>query len=74
MDYWLTERYCLYTLDERGTVLRGEIHHPPWPLRRGAAKLGPNTMTAPFGIPLDDGVVLHYSERQDVLIWPLTEA
>jgi hypothetical protein len=25
---WLTERYCLYTVDRRGQILRAEIHHP----------------------------------------------
>jgi uncharacterized protein len=34
LEHWLTERYCLYTLDETGRPLRGEIHHPPWTCRR----------------------------------------
>src|SRR5215210_3461537 len=29
---WLSERYCLYVKGEGTQVLRGEIHHPPWPL------------------------------------------
>jgi uncharacterized protein YqjF (DUF2071 family) len=27
LAYWLTERYCLYTTDRRGTLYRGDIHH-----------------------------------------------
>jgi hypothetical protein len=43
-EHWATERYCLYTLDERQRVLRGDIHHPPWPLQSARAALGANTM------------------------------
>jgi uncharacterized protein len=28
LEYFLTERYCLYTLDDRLLVHRAEIHHP----------------------------------------------
>ncbi|HVY95919.1 MAG TPA: DUF2071 domain-containing protein [Solirubrobacterales bacterium] len=71
LERWLTERYCLYTLNERGEVLRGEIHHPPWPLRPAAAEIGANTMARPFGIELEGEPLLHFSPRQDVALWPL---
>jgi uncharacterized protein YqjF (DUF2071 family) len=74
LEYFLTERYCLYTLDERQRILRGEIHHPPWPLRVAEAELSLNTMVEPFGIPLGGSPMLHFSERQDVAIWPLESA
>ena len=71
---WLAERYCLYTLDEEQRVLRADIHHPPWPLQRASAEIDRNTMTVPIGVELHGEPVLHYSARQDTLIWPLREA
>gem|GEM_PF-2351696 len=46
LEHFLTERYCLYTVDE-GVVLRAEIHHPPWPLQPADATLRENTMAPP---------------------------
>jgi uncharacterized protein len=71
LERWLTERYCLYTLDDRGRTLRGDIHHPPWPLRRGWAEIETNTMAMPFGIELEGEPLLHFSPRQDVAIWTI---
>jgi len=68
---WLTERYCLYTLDERQRVHRGEIHHPPWPLRNAWAEIEVNSMAAPHGIELHGDPLLHFSRRQDVALWPI---
>ena len=44
LEYWLTARYCLYTQDRKGNILRGEIDHEPWPLQRAEAKVQTNTM------------------------------
>jgi hypothetical protein len=75
LEHWLTERYCLYTLDERGDVLRADIHHPPWPLRTAQAAFALNTMADPYGLELNDPpALLHFARRQDVLIWPLGRA
>jgi uncharacterized protein len=68
---WLAERYCVYVVDERHRVLRGDIHHRPWPLQPATAELRLNTMARPLGLELDDAPVLHYSVRQDTLIWSL---
>jgi uncharacterized protein len=74
LDYWLTERYCHYTLNEQQRVLRGEIHHGPWPLRHATAEIELNTMADPFGIGLEGEPLLHYSARQDTLLWGLMPA
>jgi uncharacterized protein len=75
LEHFLTERYCLYTLDRRGRLRRAEIHHAPWPLQRARAELAENTMTEPVGVALPAGEpLLHYAARQDVLIWPLRRA
>ena len=67
---WLTERYCFYTVDQAGNVIRGEVDHPQWPLQPAEAVIERNTMTAQFGIALpDDPPVLHFSRRLDVVMW-----
>jgi hypothetical protein len=67
LEYFLTERYCLYT-EHEGRLYRAEIHHPPWPLQPAEAELRENTM-AP--VELDGKPLAHYAKRQDVVIWPL---
>lgn len=69
LEYFLTERYCLYTFDERLRVYRADIHHPPWPLQEAEAKIETNTMAEPLGIRLTEEPLLHFARRQDVLIW-----
>lgn len=72
LEHFLTERYCLYTLDARRRLRRADIHHRPWSLQPARAEVVENTMTEPLGIQLPaDGPLLHFAARQDVLIWPL---
>ena len=70
LEHFLTERYCLYTTDARGQFIRGEIHHPPWPLQPAEAEFARNSMTQLLGIELTTHPLLHFSRRQDVLVWP----
>lgn len=71
LEWFLTERYCLYAEDEEGAPHRAEIHHPPWPLQPAEAALALNTMPPP-GIDLpDEPPLVHFSRRQDVVIWSL---
>jgi uncharacterized protein len=73
LAHFLTERYCLYTGSE-GRLLRAEIHHPPWRLQPAEAEIDANTYP-PAGIELlDDEPLLHFSARQDFLVWPLADA
>jgi uncharacterized protein len=70
LAHFLTERYCLYATDA-GRLKRAEIHHRPWPLQPAEAEIDENTMP-PSGVEvLDDDPLLHFSARQDVVIWPL---
>lgn len=72
LEQFLTERYCLYTVDRRRRVCRADIHHAPWALQPARAVLAENTMTKPLGIRLPDREpLLHFAARQDVLVWPL---
>lgn len=70
LPYWLTERYCLYTLNKRGHVYRLDIHHVPWSLQPAELETIHNTMAQAHGICLPDTPpLLHYSQRQDMLAW-----
>jgi hypothetical protein len=68
-EHFACERYCLYTLDDRQRVLRGDIHHPPWPLQPAEAAFARNTMGDQVGIQLEGDPVLHLAARQDVVFW-----
>jgi uncharacterized protein YqjF (DUF2071 family) len=73
LEHFLVERYCFYA-EHEGKLYRGDIHHLPWPLQAAKAEIDLNTMP-PAGVDIADSEpVLHYSARQDVLIWPLTDA
>jgi uncharacterized protein len=74
LEHWLIERYCLYSVDEGLRVLRGDIHHPPWPVHPAEAEIRTNTMAKPFGLELDGDPLLHYCRRQDTVLWGLTTA
>jgi uncharacterized protein YqjF (DUF2071 family) len=74
LEYFLTERYCLYHKSRRGRPYRLEIHHPPWTLRAAHAQLVDNTMAQASGVALpSEAPLLHFVERQDVVAWlPVT--
>jgi uncharacterized protein len=72
LAYFLTERYCLYTVDRRDRLWRGDIHHPPWPLQPAHAVISHNTMAEAAGIHVQGEPVLHFSRFQDVRLWALT--
>jgi uncharacterized protein len=71
---WLAERYCAYTLDEQARPLRVDIHHPPWPLQVADGDFDAQGMADQIGIRLEGEPLLHFSSRQDTLIWPLKPA
>jgi uncharacterized protein YqjF (DUF2071 family) len=70
LEYFLTERYCLYTVDRAGRALRLDIHHPPWPLQPAEADITVNTMADAVGIRLPAvPPFLHFARRQDMVAW-----
>lgn len=71
LEHFLGERYCLYARHE-GRLYRADIHHRPWPLQAVDARIDLNTMS-PLKVADDDPLV-HFSARQDVVIWPLEDA
>ena len=67
LDYFLTERYCLYNVSG-GQVRRVEIHHPAWPLQQAEAIIERNTMAAACGLQLPEmAPLLHFAKRQDTV-------
>jgi uncharacterized protein len=75
LEYFLTERYCLYTVDNSFHARRLEIHHWPWPLQTAEATIAVNTMTDAAGIRLPSTApLLHFARRQDMVAWPLRDA
>jgi hypothetical protein len=74
IEHFLAERYCLYTADEKGRIIRCEIHHPPWPLQLAEAEFQENSMAAAAHITIADlrpeiPELLHFSRYQEVVVW-----
>jgi uncharacterized protein YqjF (DUF2071 family) len=71
LEYFLTERYCLFTHNSAGEPIRANVHHVPWPLEEADAEIEQNDLPASIGIDLvDQEPVLHYSRRLAVYMWP----
>jgi uncharacterized protein len=70
LEYFLTERYCLYHLHHHGAPYRLEIHHPPWPLQPAQAQFRRSTMAEVNGLTLaNQPPLLHFAKRQDMVAW-----
>jgi uncharacterized protein YqjF (DUF2071 family) len=70
LEYWLTERYLLYSCDARGRLFRGPIRHARWPLQPAEAEIQTNTMLDWLGLPPpDSSPLLYFSDRVDVHAW-----
>jgi len=73
LEHWLTERYCLYSADAKGSIYCGEIHHEPWPLQQAVVRLRENTLgnlaaTDLNGTP--ESVL--YSRKLNVVAWAIS--
>lgn len=72
LEHFLTERYCLFTVDKAGHPYTLDIHHPPWPLQPAEAVIERNTMARAAGITLPVvPPLLHFARRQDMVAWGL---
>lgn len=71
LEYFLTERYCLYALWPGGRVRRLEVQHPPWLLQPGRITIDSNSMDEPLGRVIPRGVIplVHVSACEDVIAW-----
>lgn len=69
LEHFLTERYCLYTVNA-GKAYRAYIQHLPWTLQDAEADIEANTMAQAAGIELPGKKpLLHFSRTLEVLIW-----
>lgn len=73
LEFFLTERYCLYS-EHRGEIYRARIHHQPWPLQIAELTSFDSSMIECHGLPTPPSdPLLHYAEKLSVDIWPLTK-
>ncbi|WP_263351133.1 YqjF family protein [Acidicapsa acidisoli] len=71
IEYFLTERYCLFTRNALGRLMRADIHHVPWPLEEAEAEISQNDLAAQIGLQLPNTApLLHYSRHLAVYVWP----
>lgn len=68
-EFFLTERYCLYTQHD-GDIYRGRVHHQPWPLREATLLNFETDIFEANGIPAPTGPpLIHYADEVNVDIW-----
>ena len=71
LEFFLTERYCFYTVSGE-SVYRCRIHHAPWRLRAATISPFKSTMIESHLLPTPKGKpLLHYSEELTVDVWTL---
>lgn len=71
LEFFLIERYCLYTSDEK-KLYRCRIHHQPWPLQEAKLSAYKSSMIESDGLPAPIGEpLLHCGGPVSVEIWPL---
>jgi uncharacterized protein YqjF (DUF2071 family) len=72
LEFFLVERYILYSTDEERTLYRARVHHEPYPLQRADVLEFEETLTWAAGIRRGDGNPLrHYARRVEVGVYPL---
>jgi uncharacterized protein len=73
LDFFLVERYCLYTADGE-KLFRARIHHRPWPLQGVRLRSYRSGMVEAAGLGKPAGEPLvHHGGPVDVEVWPLEE-
>ena len=71
LEYFLMERYCLFSRNPDGQPIRANLHHVSSQLEEAEAEIEQNDLAAVLGIHLpEQAPVLHYSRRLAVYVWP----
>jgi uncharacterized protein YqjF (DUF2071 family) len=71
LEFFLTERNCLFSTDRTGRPVRNNLHYVPWPLEEAEAEIERNDLAASIGLSLPNAdPILHYSRRLAVYVWP----
>jgi uncharacterized protein YqjF (DUF2071 family) len=69
LDHFVTERYCLYSADDK-RLWRVDIFHPRWRLQAAEATIEHNSMVTAAGVAvIEHPPLLHFSTFQDVRFW-----
>jgi uncharacterized protein YqjF (DUF2071 family) len=72
LEYFLTERYCLFARNHAGVAVRANIHTVASPLEDAEAEIERNDLPTACGISVPaQEPVLHYSRRLAVYVWPI---
>lgn len=73
LDFFLTERYCLFS-ERQHTLYMARIHHSPWPLQSARLLSHASDLLPGIGLPNPpEPPLLHYADRQQVEVWPLKD-
>ena len=72
LDFFLTERYLLFTESSPEKIARGQVHHRPYPLRTAKLMTCDQSLCGAAGI-LVEGLPAHvlFSPQVDVEVFPL---
>ncbi|HJR05944.1 MAG TPA: DUF2071 domain-containing protein [Pyrinomonadaceae bacterium] len=69
LEFFLTERYCLYSASGE-SIYRARIHHKPWPLRQATLISHESDIVESDYLPKPKGKPLvHYAESLAVDVW-----
>ena len=72
LDFFLTERYLLYTTDSDKQLHRARVHHQPYPLQKAELLGFDETMIWAAGIKRSEAVpIRHYAREVNVKVYPL---
>jgi uncharacterized protein len=70
-EYFFSERNCVFSTNRAGQPIQANLHHVPWPLEEAEAEIERNDLGTAVGIELpNQELVLHYSRRLAIYIWP----
>jgi uncharacterized protein YqjF (DUF2071 family) len=71
-EHFLAERYYLYAVTPSDVLLRGQVHHTPYPLRRARVEAMSESIAAAAGLARpDDHASVLWSEGVDVEVFGL---
>ena len=74
LEYFLCERYLLYTGGMNGKLLKGQVFHEPYPLNRATTEIHSQTITDPVVSSLGAPDHVLFSPGVDVSVYPLQKA
>jgi len=73
LRHFLTERYTLYSIDDKRRLREGLIWHQPWPLREAELISLDDELVRAAGVRVDttQPPIVWHADRLDVQAWPM---